>query len=138
MVRTKLIDQILETIAALKEDAAAHNEAAEESMRLAEELEIKIKQSPNGVEPGINKGKRGKPKHLRRKGHKRSYLVLAVDVLREQKKPLHLSELVPMVGEKRGETVSRASVESALVRGMETAKWKGVIRRTAPGTFAVQ
>ena len=66
-----------------------------------------------------------------------SQLVIAVDVLRQVDLPLHVNDLVPLVAERRpGMETTRATVESALVRGMQ-GRFKGVIRRTAPGTFEV-
>lgn len=136
MARTKLHDPMLVAAAALRADAAA-------SLRLAEELEARARNPENGAAfPAPIRAKPLKKRKfklkLRSKQGTQSYLVLAVEALKEQKKPVHVRDLVPLVQEKRGQPTTRASVESALVRGMETARWRGIIRRTAPGTFAVQ
>lgn len=104
-------------------------------LRLADELKAVIRRSANGATPPVIPvvGKRPPPGRTTNN----SFLTLAVEVLRDVKRPIHISELVPMVAEKRGTETSRSQVESALVRGMRGGKLKSVIKRTGPGTFAV-
>lgn len=67
-----------------------------------------------------------------------SQLVIAVDLLTKMAAPIHVKDLVPMVAERRpGFETTRATVESALVRGMQ-GRYKGVLKRTGPGTFTVE
>jgi hypothetical protein len=105
-------------------------------LRLADELKAVIRRSANGAAVlGTDAPKR--PLIPPRRSTNTSFLTLAVEVLREVKRPIHISELVPMVAEKRGTTTSRSQIESALVRGMAAGKLKNVIKRTGPGTFTV-
>lgn len=61
---------------------------------------------------------------------------VAVEVLRVQQKPLHMKELLPLVNERRARPSSRASLESGLTRALNSPKWRNVLSRTAPSTFA--
>jgi predicted oxidoreductase len=65
----------------------------------------------------------------------KSVLVLAVETLLEQQKPMHVDALVPLINAKRTVETNRAAVESQLVRAIKSGKHG--VRRTAPGTFAV-
>lgn len=122
------ITKLQEAIAELRAEAA-------ESLRLADDLEARIKRSANGGSP-----KRGRTlKHSSGPENgdgQKSYLTLAVEVLREEKRPMHIKEVTERVAGLRGEA-TRSQVESALVRGMKAGKWHSVIRRTKPGTFTV-
>lgn len=121
------INKLQEAIAELRAEAA-------DCLRLADDIEARIKRSSNGAS-STEIGPHRPRLTLRRKGKKASYLSAAVDALRENKQPLHMNELVPKVAEKLRRTTTRASVESALVRGIKSGKWH--IKRTGPGTFAV-
>ena len=119
--------KLQDAIAELEKEAAR-------CQRLASEIREVIKRSGNGVDQS--------PVALRvRHGASAStttsQLVVAVEVLRNLHKPTHITDLVPLVAERRkGSTTTRATVESALVRGMK-GRYKNVVRRTSPGTFEV-
>jgi len=106
-------------------------------LRIAGELKEVVKRSGNGIDhsPSVGRSKSKKSATSSQEGIP-SQLVVAVEVLRELRKPTHISELVPLVADRRkGATTTRGTVESALVRGMKAGRFKNVIRRTAPGTF---
>jgi len=121
------------------QDAAKELEAeGNRCLRLAADLRAAIKRSTDsgGMQnAGLEKSSSLKLKH--RGEAKKSFLVLAVDILRSHKEPMHIAELVEKVSEKRP-GATRSQVESALVRGMAAGKYRGEIKRTSPGTFTVQ
>lgn len=125
------INKLQEAIAELREEAA-------EYLRLADDLEARIKKSAVGADRPARSGKIKPVFTIRPKGKskkKLGYLRAAVDVLREQGHEVHITDLVPQVAEKLGKETTRASVESALVRAIKSGKWH--VKRTSPGTFAV-
>jgi hypothetical protein len=69
-------------------------------------------------------------------GEQVSTLAASINVLADHRKPMHIKDLVPMVSNLRGMETPRASIESVLVRAIKDKKHG--IRRTAPGTFAVE
>ena len=69
-------------------------------------------------------------------GTPKSALLTAVDVLAEHGKAVHIKDLVEMVSKRRGFPTPRASIESVLVRAIKDEKFG--LKRTAPGTFAVE
>lgn len=119
------------------QDAIADLRAeAKECLRLADELEATVKRSSLGSPRPVIAPRPAPPSPLRGEPQEGSYLTLAVEVLRQQHSPIHITELVKEVGKKRGEPTTRASVESALVRGMKSARYRDVIKRTGPGMFS--
>ena len=120
----------------LREVIADFRAEAAELVRLADDLEKRLKRSGSSAAAASPASHR-QVFHSKHKGAKKSYLTLAVEVLREHGQPMHVKDLVPMVAEKRGADVSRANVEGALVRGMAKGSLSKLIKRTAPGTFTV-
>ena len=119
--------KLQEAIADLRADA-------KKCTRLADELEATIKRSGIGTfEPVIPP--RPVSPQLRGEPQEGSYLTLAVETLREERGPIHITDLVKKVEKKRGTHTTRSSIESALVRGMKSARYKHVIKRTGPGMF---
>ena len=121
------VNKLQEAIAELRAEAT-------QCLRLADDLEARVKSSLNGGDPRDI----GPVKTQLKLRHKRkaSYLSAAVDALRENQKPMHVDDLVPKVAERlRKPKTTRGSVESALVRGIKSGKWH--IKRTSPGTFTV-
>lgn len=114
----------------LQEAAAFLRSEAAECLRLASDIEKRIEKSTNGSEQ-LPAAKQGRLVLKSRK--KKSLLVHAIDVLRERG-PTHVKEVVAEVAMRAGRHVSRASVEAALIRGMDT---KG-ITRPSRGTYAMQ
>jgi hypothetical protein len=72
----------------------------------------------------------------RRKGRKRKSLVdLAVEILTEEKRPVHVDELVELLRERHGRLTDRDSLSSALAKKDK----QGLrVRRVAPASFAVR
>ena len=109
---------------------------------VAAELRAIVKRAQTGIPtPSAYRAPEAKgtftPANVDAGGETTSQLVIAFNILKDARKPIHVNELVPMVADKRpGLETSRATVESALVRGMQ-GRFRGVIQRTAPGTFAV-
>jgi len=126
------ISKLQEAITELEQEAAR-------CLRVAGELKDVMKRSGNGVGHTAPQ-QLIKPRPQVQTGNQdpttTSQLAIAVDVLRSLKKPTHITELVPLIAERRkGAVTTRATVESSLVRGMKGGKWKNTIRRTGPGTF---
>lgn len=121
------------------QDAAKELEAeGNRCLRLAADLRAAIKRSMDGGEVKDVEPEKSHPLKLKHRGDaKKSFLVLAVDILRSRQEPMHIGELVEKVSEKRA-GATRSQVESALVRGMAAGKFRGVIKRTSPGTFTAQ
>jgi len=71
-------------------------------------------------------------KPRRRKGM--SNMDMALDILRQAKRPLHVSDLLAQVKDKHGVVLDRESLVSALVKKVH--RHQGVAR-TAPNTFEV-
>lgn len=63
-----------------------------------------------------------------------SKMDMAIDILRQAKRPLHVSELLAQIKTKHGVAVDRESLVSALVKKVH--RHQGVTR-TAPNTFEV-
>lgn len=69
-----------------------------------------------------------------RPGKGMSKMDMALDILRQTKRPLHVSELLVQIKAKHGVTLDRESLVSALVKKVH--RHQGVTR-TAPNTFQV-
>jgi DNA-directed RNA polymerase delta subunit len=67
------------------------------------------------------------------KGEGMSNINMAIDILRQARKPLHISEILTQVKAKHGVSLDRESLVSALVKKMHRDQ---SIMRTAPNTFA--
>lgn len=65
------------------------------------------------------------------------FIAVAVDVLREQGRQMHITELTQYVGRKLGRPVTREQIESAVARALKTPKWMPVITRAARATYAL-
>jgi hypothetical protein len=70
-----------------------------------------------------------------RMGKGMSNMDMALDILRQAKRPLHVSELLAQVKAKHGVALDRESLVSALVKKVH--RHQGVVR-TAPNTFEVK
>ena len=107
-------------------------------LQLANELKAAIKRSMNGgAHPAAQPLKAMSRLQLKPKAPDESCLTLAVDVLREHEGPMHISDIVPLVAGRRSKDTPRNQVEAALVRGLKTKRFRGMLKRTAPGTYAV-
>ena len=120
-------------------DAIAELEAeAERCTRIAGELKAVVQRSANGgghpviIQP---RTPRAQQRFNLRSKEQKSVRTLALELLRDRGKPLHLTELVALINERREEPTNRAAVESQLVRALKNDKHN--LKRTAPGTFAV-
>lgn len=67
-----------------------------------------------------------------------SYRALAIKTLREAGKPLHITDITKTVSDIRGKPVSRAAVESSLIRAMKNPSMAGSLKRHAPGMFVLR
>ena len=66
-------------------------------------------------------------------GKSRSKIGVALDILKDADKPLHVSELISRAATERGVVLDRESLVSALVKKVNAGT--GLVR-TAPNTFA--
>ena len=124
--------------------AVAELEAeAERCKRLADELRAVIKRSTHGA--SLPLPAEGKASHfvpgqrrlrLRHREGQKSVRALALEILKKQHKPVHVDDLVGMINAEREDPTNRAAVESQLTRVL--AKKILGLKRTAPGTFAVE
>lgn len=73
-----------------------------------------------------------KPKGIQEKSM--SNMGMAIDILRQAKNPLHVSEIIAQVKTKHGVTLDRESLVSALVKKMHRNPG---LSRTAPNTFKI-
>lgn len=64
-----------------------------------------------------------------------SKINMALDILRQARRPLHVSEILAQIKDKHGATLDRESLVSALVKKVH--RHQGVLR-TAPNTFEVK
>ncbi len=76
-----------------------------------------------------------KKKPKTRPGEGMSKMDMAIDILRQAHRPLHVSEILAQIKTRHGATVDRESLVSALVKKVH--RHQGVIR-TAPNTFEVK
>lgn len=67
-----------------------------------------------------------------------SYRALAIEILRKAGKPLHITDITSNVSELRGKPVSRAAVESSLIREMHKPAMAGRLKRASPGVFVLR
>lgn len=72
----------------------------------------------------------------RRKIRKRqSLVVLSVDILTQEQRPMHIDELVELLGERHNRLTDRDSLSSALAK----KDHQGIlVRRVAPGKYTVR
>jgi hypothetical protein len=68
-------------------------------------------------------------------GKSMSNMDVAIDILRRNQRPLHISEIIAQVKAKHGVTLDRESLVSALVKKVH--RHQG-LSRTAPNTFQVE
>jgi hypothetical protein len=101
--------------------------------RLADDLREALKRATNGASEPTQLIK---PRLSSKKAEPKSTLKTAIDVLGEQKKPVHIKDLVDMVSERRGQPTPRASIESVLVRALKDEKFG--VTRPSPGMYAVE
>jgi hypothetical protein len=76
-----------------------------------------------------HKTQKGKPK----KGEGMSNMNMAIDILQQARKPLHISEVLAQVKAKYRVSLDRESLVSALVKKVHRNQG---LTRTAPNTFA--
>ena len=70
-----------------------------------------------------------------RKGRRRQSLVdLSINLLTEQRKPLHVNELVPFLQQRFGRLTDRDTLSSALAK---KARQGILLKQTAPATFSL-
>lgn len=71
---------------------------------------------------------------IRRRGRKRKSLVdLSVEILTEERRPVHIDQLVDLLRQRHGRTTDRDSLSSALAK---KAKQGLLVSRVAPAVFA--
>jgi hypothetical protein len=76
-----------------------------------------------------------KPARTKREGDKgMSNMGMAIDILRQARKPLHISEILSQIKSKHKISLDRESLVSALVKKVH--RHQG-LNRTAPNTFEV-
>jgi hypothetical protein len=117
-------------VSKLQEAVAELKAEAQECLRLAADIEVRIRKATNGS-ASVPSGK----VLVLRSRKKKSLLGHALDLIREDGGETHISEIFPKVGERAGRAVARASVEAALIRDMNSDKPS--VRRTRPGTYAL-
>jgi hypothetical protein len=114
-------------------DAAAELDAeSAECHKLADDLRDTAKRHSNGS-GDVSVMRKFKAKGGRR--GKKSLLILALDVLREQGRPTHVADVVAKISEKKGKDISRASVEAALIRALSSDPPK--VKRPEKATYAI-
>ena len=73
---------------------------------------------------------------IRLRGRKRKSLVdLSVDILTEERRPVHIDQLVDLLRQRHGRMTDRDSLSSALAK---KAKQGVLVSRVAPAVFAVR
>ena len=73
---------------------------------------------------------------IRRRGRKRKSLVdLSVEILTEERRPVHIDQLVDLLRQRHGRTTDRDSLSSALAK---KAKQGVLVSRVAPAVFAAR
>jgi hypothetical protein len=80
------------------------------------------------------------PQAITKKGdrnNKESYIDLAVRILEEVGKPMHIVEIAKRVSEIRGKTVPRPSVESSLLRHMQIRGVSSRVVKVRPAFFGL-
>jgi hypothetical protein len=97
-----------------------------ETMETVVELELRaIRQALGTDEPRVGA--------VRQRGRKRKSLTdLSVELLTDEQRPLHVDELVDLLGERYGRVTDRDSLSSALAK---KAKQGILVRRVSPATF---
>lgn len=83
----------------------------------------------NGVTP--------EPSVIKGKSTTGSYVDLSVRILEESGKPMHITEIAKKVSEIKGRNIPRASVESSLLRHMQTTKGEPRVTRVRPAYFGL-
>jgi hypothetical protein len=78
--------------------------------------------------PKVRKAKRVEGKSM-------SNMDMAIDILRRNQRPLHVSEIIAQVKTKHGVTLDRESLVSALVKKVHRRQG---LSRTAPNTFQIE
>lgn len=78
--------------------------------------------------PKVRKAKRAEGKSM-------SNMDMAIDILRRNQKPLHISEIIAQVKTKHGVMLDRESLVSALVKKVH--RHQG-LSRSAPNTFEIE
>lgn len=80
-----------------------------------------------------------KPKPVTPSRAPESYPQMVYAILTENRKAMHIDDLVAAIQERRGDVrIGRNSVESSLIRSMKFSRWKTKISRVSPGTFAAK
>jgi hypothetical protein len=74
-------------------------------------------------------------KAKKREKRSMSNMDMAVDILQQAPKPLHISEIIAQVKTKHGVTLDRESLVSALVKKVHRRQG---LSRTAPNTFEIE
>jgi hypothetical protein len=69
--------------------------------------------------------------------NKESYIDLAVRILEEVGKPMHIVEIAKRVSEIRGKTIPRPSVESSLLRHMQIRGSSARVVKVRPAFFGL-
>lgn len=129
------ISKLLDTAAELEAEAARCIEAAQDIRDIVKRLSNGAAAQPL-ITPRVNRVPQQPPVATAQQTDTTSALVLAFQLLQQAQKPVHVNEMVPLIAQKRpGFATSRSTIESALVRGMQ-GRYKNLIRRTGPGTFA--
>lgn len=82
-----------------------------------------LNKSVTPTEPGTRRGKKRK-----------SLTDLSIEILTEERRPLHVDELVDLLKQRHGRFTDRDSLSSALAK---KAKQRTVVRRVAPASFAI-
>ena len=83
----------------------------------------------------IRQLKAPKPKKVKeREKRSMSNMDMAIDILQQAQKPLHISEIITQAKTKYGVTLDRESLVSALVKKIH--RRQGILR-TAPNTFEI-
>jgi len=99
-----------------------------ETMETVLELELRAVRQALGAEEV-------RPVRPRRRGARRQSLVdQSVQILTDEQRALHVSELVELLRGKFGRVTDRDSVSSALAK---KARQSVLVRQTAPATFAL-
>ena len=68
---------------------------------------------------------------------KESYIDLSVRIIEEVGKPMHIVDIARRVSEIKGKNIPRPSVESSLLRHMQTSGTNARVTRVRPAYFAL-
>jgi hypothetical protein len=108
-------------------------EKQEHRQLILETIETFLEIQLRSVRQILGRRERGR-EPIRLRGRKRKSLVdLSVEILTEERRPVHIDQLVDLLRQRHGRTTDRDSLSSALAK---KAKQGVLVSRVAPAVFA--